>query len=236
MFFRLRPQASFLSDRLQEVVIGFRVVRDNVDELKSRLAHYQKRHSAEGEPFYSATRKRNPRELDSVERAARLIYLNKTCYNGIYRVNSTGEFNVPMGVYKKPNILDSVTLDADSAALRSAVIKHLDYSTALDKLKRGDFVYLDPPYSGQFTGYHKNGFGMDDQESLAKLFRKLHEAGAHLMLSNGPDDFISRLYDGFRMEHLHSKVVLSGKTKGRRKVRQLLVINYNPESGELINL
>ena len=233
MFFSLRPQSAVLSDRLQEVVISFRVVRDNVDELKSRLRYYRRRHHEDAKTFYAMTRKTNPRGLDSVERAARLIYLNKTCYNGIYRVNSAWEFNVPMGVYKNPNILDSKTLDADSVALRRAAIKHLDYSSAVEKLGRGDFVYLDPPYSGQFTGYHKNGFGMEDQENLARVYRKLHDAGAHLMLSNGADERIRSLYQGFTRIHLEGRSVLSGKVKGRGKVEELLVINYDPKTGAL---
>ena len=234
MFFHLLPETAFLSDRLQEVVIAFRVVRDHPEELKSKLESHQRRHAREGEAYYKAVRAMSPRRLGSVERAARLIYLNKTCYNGVYRVNSGGEFNVPMGVYRKPNIVDVKTLDADSAALRKATIKHLDYSSAMDKVRKGDFVYLDPPYWGHFTGYHQNGFGMEHQERLSKLFMRLHKAGALLMLSNGPNEDISKLYAGFRTERLDSVVVLSGEAKGRKKVKELLVINYNPESGELV--
>jgi DNA adenine methylase len=234
MFFHLRPETAFLSDRLQDVVIAFRVVRDNVDELIAKLENHQKRHAADAKAHYAAVRKQDPRNLSSVDKAARVIYLNKTCYNGIYRVNSAREFNVPMGVYKNPRIVDSETLYADSAALKNASLKHLDYSSALGKVSKGDFVYLDPPYWRQFTGYHQNGFGMEQQRNLARLFRSLHETGVHLMLSNGPDEDISGLYDGFRKIELDSTVVLSGSLKGRRKVKELLVINYDPDTGELL--
>jgi DNA adenine methylase len=236
MFFHLLPQTSFLSDRLQEVVITYRVVRDNLSELTAKLEDYQKRHFAGGKAFYYAVREADPKSLDMVERAARVIYLNKTCFNGIYRVNAAGKFNVPMGVYKKPKIADEPTLSADSAALRNSTIKHLDYSNAMEKAKKHDFVYLDPPYFGRYTGYHQSGFTMEEQENLARMFKKLHDRGACLMLSDGSDERIANLYNGFTVVHLRSRVTLSGEVKGRREFEELLVINYDPKSGDLLSV
>ena len=117
----------------------------------------------------------------------------------------------------------------------NATIKHLDYSNAVDKVRKRDLVYLDPPYSGRFTGYHQSGFGMGEQEKLAELFKKLHLIGAYLMLSDGIDDQIVNLYRDFTAVRLHNRVALSGEAKGRKKVEELLVINYDRISGDLLN-
>lgn len=234
MFFHLKPPTAFLSDRLQDLTMAYRAVRDDLPELIELLSSYQRRHESQGKAFYYATRETDSRSLNPVERAARVIYLNKTCYNGVYRVNSAGRFNVPMGVYKSPRILDKPTLVADSAALKGSTIKHLDYTSALERVERGDFVYLDPPYFGQFTGYHQNGFAMGDQERLSEQFRSLHEKGALVLLSDGSDDWITKLYRGFKQVKLGSQSVLSGKVKGRGRVEELLVLNYDPQTGETL--
>lgn len=236
MFFHIQPRSAFLSDRLLEVVNSFRVVRDNVVNLIERLKYYEKRHTREGSLFFYRIRKVNPKTLDTVERAARFIYLNKTCYNGIYRVNDSGLFNVPIGSYDHPGIVDAERLTTASAILREIVIKHLDYRTALDKVERGDFVYLDPPYSGRFTSYHQNGFGSDEQEELASEFKRLHRKGVLMLMSNGADDRIVQMYKEFKMVTLQSRVYLSGKLEGRRKVPELLVLNYDPKTAKLLDV
>lgn len=234
MFFRLQPGTAWLSDKVQDLTITYRVVRDEVDDLIDILREYQNQHREAGKSFYEQMRGQRGRDHAPLERAARFIYLNKTCYNGIYRVNDRGEFNVPMGRYERPRILDEPTLRTASAALRNASIRHLDYSRALATVRKGDFVYLDPPYWGRYTSYHKDGFGMDQQENLARWFRKLSSRGAYLMMNNGADDEITKLYNGFRMVGLRSRVFLSGKLKGRRLVREVLILNYDPDGLELV--
>lgn len=236
MFFHLKPKSAFLSDCLLDVITAFRTVRDNVEELIEKLKPLEEGHKARGPDFYYEVRKQESKELDSVSRAARFIYLNKTCYNGIYRVNSKGKFNVPIGRYANPNILDEKTLRAASLVLKNVSIRQSDYTKSLQRVSKGDFAYLDPPYYGRFTGYHQNGFGMDEQKELAEWFRRLHDRGAYLLMSNGADEEILHHYTEFNPIKLMNRVYLSGKLEGRRNARELLVLNYNPESGELVRV
>jgi DNA adenine methylase len=234
MFFHLKPETAWLSDKVEDLIVTYRAVRDNIDDLVSILREYQDLHMKEGKSFYKQVRAQKARDFAPLKRAARFIYLNKTCYNGIYRVNDHGEFNVPMGRYERPRILDEPTLRSASVALENASIRPRDYAKALASVKKGDFVYLDPPYWGRYTSYHKDGFGVEQQEELARLFRKVSSRGAYVMMNNGADDEITKLYNGFRIINLRSRVFLSGKLKGRRVVGEFLVLNYEPDSFEII--
>ena len=236
MFFHLRPKSAILSDCLLDVVTAFRVVRDNVEDLIETLKPLEEGHKTRGSDFYYEVRRQDPKMLDNVHRAARFIYLNKTCYNGIYRVNSKGEFNVPIGLYKNPNILDAKTLRAASLVVKNASIRQADYTKSLQRVSKGDFVYLDPPYFGRFTSYHENGFGKDKQRELAEWFRRLHDRGAYLLMSNGAGEEIMRLYTEFNPIKLMNRVYLSGKLEGRRNMLELLVLNYDPTNGELVHV
>jgi DNA adenine methylase len=234
MFFHLNPEHAWLSDKVRDLITTYRTVRDRVDELIDTLRDYEGLHGKEGKSFYEQVRAQKPTDLTPVKKAARFVYLNKTCYNGIYRVNNEGEFNVPMGRYERPRILDEPTLRTASAALKSTSIQPFDYAKALSSVKRGDFVYLDPPYWGRYTSYHQDGFGPERQGELARLCRKLSSRGAYLMMNNGADEEITKLYDGFRIINLRSRVFLSGKLKGRRIVGEFLILNYDSDRFELV--
>lgn len=236
MFFHLKPKSAYLCDCLLDVTNAFRVVRDNVEYLIQRLEALDKGHRTRSAEFYYEVRKQDPKELDNVQRAARFIYLNKTCYNGIYRVNSSGKFNVPIGRYKDPKIVDSKTLRTASVVLRHASIRQSDYTKSLQRVSKGDFVYLDPPYYGRFSSYHQNGFGRDEQKELAEWFRKLHNRGAFLLMSNGTDEEIIKQYNAFNPVRLMSRVYLSGKLEGRKNAQELLIMNYDPKTGELLKI
>lgn len=193
---------AYLSDKNQELINVYKVVKSNVDQLIDILKIYKKKSQAPKD-FYRELRDRFDIEnRTDIEKAARLITLNKTCYNGLYRVNSQGKFNVPMGKYNNPIICDSENLRNASLILRS-IDSHLyweDYQKILsDKAQEGDFVYLDPPYNpmtstANFTGYTGDRFTKKDQECLAEIFKKLDARGCKVLLSNSDTEYVRELY------------------------------------------
>jgi DNA adenine methylase len=181
--------------------------------------------------FYYALRDARPK--NRLERAARLVALNKTCYNGLYRVNSAGAFNVPMGRYKNPLICNEIQLRMASDALRQtrASIVAGDYATALSGAARGDFVYLDPPFvplskTANFVSYTQEGFSADDQVQLASLFRSLDKRGCRVLLSNSDTKLARELYSGFEQLRIRAARAISCKGNSRNGYTELLVRNY----------
>ena len=171
--------------------------------------------------------------LSSVERAARFIYLNKTCFNGLYRVNSRGEFNVPFGAYKKPNICDEAGLRSCSKALQGVQIERGSFERVLEWARAGDLVYFDPPYvpisdTLSFTAYDREGFTTEDQIRLRDLFVALHERGVHCMLSNSSSDLIRNLYQQFSISEVLAPRAINSKGGGRGKIAELVVTTYQP--------
>jgi DNA adenine methylase len=167
-----------------------------------------------------------------VERAARLIYLNKTCYNGLYRENSQGHFNVPVGRYKNPAICDASLLRTASAALQIADIQAFSFDTLLERsLSPRDFVYFDPPYhpispTSSFTGYSRYGFTGNDQAQLAQVFRTLAEQGQQAMLSNSDCELIRSLYAGFPLHAIQAARAINSRAGRRGKISELLITSY----------
>jgi len=203
---------AYLSDINEELINTFIVVRDHVDQLITLLKNHQKEYSKNPKKYYYYVRdKLDPK--DRVERAARVLFLNKTCYNGLYRVNRKGKFNVPFGRYKKPKICDEKTLRNASKALQmsNAEIRVLDYQIALKQAKKGDFVYLDPPYqpinsTSNFTDYTQEGFSKEDQITLAKVYYDLTDT-----------PLIRSLYSKYDIERVRvSRTIncIGGKRKG----------------------
>ena len=173
--------------------------------------------------------------MSEVEKAARIIYLNKTCYNGLFRVNSQGQFNVPFGRYKNPNFLDDAVLRAVNKYLNSNDITLLnqDFAEAVKDANRGDFVYLDPPYdpvseTASFTGYDVNGFNRDEQERLKEEFDALHKKGCKVMLSNSCTDFILDLYKDYQDTIIKVRATRSINSNALKRgmVDEVLVLNY----------
>ena len=220
----------FLFDHNEELINAYLVVRDRVDDLLGILAVHKEKHNKE---YYYAIRSLDRQEvqLGNVDRAARTIYLNKTCYNGLYRVNRRGQFNVPIGSYKNPRILDEETLRAANAALQGVCIEVRDFRTVVDLAQAGDFFYFDPPYdplskTASFTSYTAGDFGDDDQRDLADVFAQLTERGCRCMLSNSYTPFVLELYQAFRIETVRANRAISSDPNGRGGIPEVVVLNY----------
>jgi DNA adenine methylase len=171
--------------------------------------------------------------LSDIEKAARILYLNKTCYNGLFRVNSAGEFNSPFGNYRNPNIVNAPTLRAVSTYLNASKISmsSLDYAEALKDIPKSTFVYIDPPYdpvsdTSSFTGYSKGGFTRDDQIKLRKCCDELHTRGLKFMLSNSATSFIKEQYANYNITIVQAKRAINSNGAKRGEVDEVVVRNY----------
>lgn len=229
VFFHLLPEKATLSDSNDELMNVYRVVQQDPYALMKALdEHHVHRKSKE---YYYRIRALDPDELDDVERAARTIFLNKTCYNGLYRVNSEGRFNVPFGRYKNPSLYDRDNILAASAALKGKTLKTADYKEVCEEARRGDFIYLDPPYqplskTASFTSYTKDAFGEKEQEELANVFKNLDKRGCRVMLSNSSTDFIRTLYAEYHIVPMRATRAINCKPSGRKAIEELLIMNY----------
>ena len=227
-----------LSDTNQELINVYEVIKSNVEELIDILRLYKKEYHKSPEEFYYDLRDRfDVENRTHVERAARLITLNKTCYNGLYRVNTEGKFNVPMGRYRNPIICDDKNLRNASLILRS-LESHLyweDYQNILtDKAQEDDFVYLDPPYNpmtstANFTGYTGARFTDRDQECLAKIFKELDTRGCNILLSNSDTEYVRELYADYANNICQVTVRRNINSKASKRLghTELLISNYS---------
>ncbi len=233
VLFALQPDNAVVNDINSELINIYEVIKDNVEELLEDL----KKHKNEEDYFYKIREldrdKEKYRKLSSIQRASRIIYLNKTCYNGLFRVNKAGEFNTPFGNYKKANIVNEATLRAVSAYFNRANISFFrkDYAEVLENAGPEDFVYLDPPYdpvseTADFTGYAKDGFSRDEQIRLKKVCDKLDHKGIRFLLSNSATDFIKELYKDYHIEIIQAKRTVNSKADGRGAIDEVLVMNY----------
>ncbi|MCC8418653.1 MAG: Dam family site-specific DNA-(adenine-N6)-methyltransferase [Rickettsia endosymbiont of Glossina mortisans submortisans] len=224
LFFALIPDKAIISDINLDLIITYKVIKDEARALIELLAKHKANHSQD---YYYAVRK-NTNSDNPIEIAARFIYLNKTCYNGLYRVNSKGEFNVPMGAYINPNILDENNIIACSKALQNAEIIYQDFGNILPKPK--DFVYIDPPYQPinhtSFTKYTKLDFTEEDQIKLYEKSRELHKNGVYFMLSNSDSDFIKNLYNSFSIDIVNAPRSINCKSDSRQRTNEVLIRNY----------
>jgi DNA adenine methylase len=234
VFFDLRERfpgmQALLSDNNEELINCYEAVRDDVEGLIRRLRVHA---SAHGRGHFYAVRDEDPAGMPAVRRAARMIYLNKTCFNGLWRVNSAGRFNVPMGAYAEPRICQADLLRSASRALRGVRMKAQDFADAVLGARRGTFVYIDPPYdplsrTAYFTAYTQGGFGPEEQERLARVFRDLDARGCLVMLSNSDTPFIRELYRGFRIESVLARRAINSNGARRGPVREVVVMNYRP--------
>jgi DNA adenine methylase len=230
LYFALQPRVAYLADCNTELVNCFSVVQSNVDELIKELATYRY-----DEEMYYAVREMDRKEdfaqLSPVARAARFIYLNKTCFNGLYRVNSKGHFNVPFGKYTNPTIVDEKNLRACSAVLKSAVLAKTNFDDITEVAEKGDFVYFDPPYApvsetADFTDYAAGGFDESAQELLLLVCLKLHRKGVNWMVSNSNAAIIQELYRGFKIEPVGAARAINSKGSKRGPVVELIIRNY----------
>ncbi len=219
-----------LSDTNSELINVYQVIKDDVKELISALDELRSRHSHD---FFYDVRNwdRLGKTSSKVKLAARTIYLNKTCYNGLYRVNSKGFFNVPLGRYSKPQIFDEEELINVSRLLQNVEIMTCDYLSIQHKVKKGDFVYLDPPYhplssTSNFTLYTQNGFSVEDQVRLSEFFETLNKLGVFCMESNSSSPFILNLYKNYNCIEILANRSINSNASKRKKIAETLILNY----------
>jgi DNA adenine methylase len=226
VFFRLRPTRATLSDQNARLVRTYQGLRDDVDEVVTRLRLYEREH---GKELFLWLRQAPVDEWDAPAVAAWMIYLNKTGFNGLYRVNSRDRFNVPFGRHVRPNICDEVNLRACSAALRGVRIEREDFEVAAARAKKGDFVYFDPPYvplsdTASFRSYTAGGFGPDDQVRLRDVALALKKRGVHVLLSNSSAEEVFRLYSkGFELTRVAARRSVNSQAAGRGAIDELLI-------------
>lgn len=235
VLFHTQPKKAVINDSNEELINIYTVIKEEPEALISLLEKHRQENSQEY--FYEVRALDRDREryseLTAAQRAARIIYLNKTCYNGLFRVNRAGEFNSPWGKYKNPNITNETTIRAMSHYLNKAKVTVMcgDYREALKGLRKGAFVYLDPPYmpissSSSFTGYTAEGFGVLEQKELKKQCDLLNKKGIKFLLSNSCCEFIEDLYKDFIVERVSAKRAINAKAEGRGVIDEVLVRNY----------
>jgi|SRR3989338_5947587 len=229
VFFDLLPETAYLSDLNNELVITYNVIKNDVENLIKSL----KKHNLDKE-YFLKLRAQNPEKLSDMNIASRFIYLNRTCFNGMYRVNSNGGFNVPFGKYTNPLICDESNLRKVAKALKNIEIKRQDYKEVLKNAKKGDFVYFDPPYypvskTASFTSYTSEVFLDKEQTELRDTFAELYKRGCFIMLSNSDTSFISKIYSEIkdtRITKVQAGRAINSKGDGRGKITEVLVTNY----------
>lgn len=230
LFFELQPNNAYISDINEELINLYNVVKDDVNNLIEDLGN----HNTSKEYFLQIRNiDRTPeyKNLTNIQRASRFIYLNRTCFNGLYRVNSRGQFNVPFGNYKNPKIINDYNLLNCSKLLKNTEIKCADFSDILSKVNKGDFVYFDPPYmplneTSNFTSYTKNGFDTNMQIKLKNVCDELDSMGVMFMLSNSDTNFINNLYKNYSIKKVFASRAINANADGRGKITEVLVRNY----------
>lgn len=236
VLFFVQPARAVVNDLNEDLMTVYRVIRDDIEALLADL----KKHKNTPEYFYQIRDldrdKKRYQRLSPVRKASRLLYLNKTCYNGLFRVNASSEFNTPFGRYKNPNIVNEDTLRAVHDYLCHADITFLseDYAAVLASLPQDAFVYLDPPYdpltdTASFTGYNKGGFDRAEQLRLKQCCDALTERGIRFLLSNSATDYIRDLYSGYTVATVEAKRAVNSVASKRGAVQEVLVRNYGAE-------
>ena len=235
VLFYLLPKKAIVSDVSEELINVYRVIKNNIDELIEDL----ERHKNEKEYYYkirALDRENTFNSLSNVRKASRIIYLNKTCYNGLFRVNKKGYFNVPFGRYKNPDIINEDNLRSVSQYLNENEIEiiNTDFENALINVKKGDFVYLDPPYhpiseTSSFTSYTNNGFNEQEQIRLKKVCDRLNKIGCKFLLSNSDSNLVMDLYKDYEktIEKVQVPRSINCKASGRGKINEVLIRNYD---------
>lgn len=234
VLFDLQPQAALINDANEELINCYRVIQEDPEAL---IAHTREHRNTEEYYYQLRSVDRDPgfKKLSLLERASRIIFLNKTCYNGLFRVNSQGQFNVPFGKYANPVIVDEIVIRAVSRYFNDAhvQISNDDFETALSGASRGDFVYLDPPYdplsdTSSFTGYNLNSFGRDEQRRLQRVCDDLTRRGCKVLLSNSATDFVRELYSDtsrYTMVEVEASRNINSVGTSRGKISELLISN-----------
>lgn len=233
LLFSIQPSKAIVNDLNKDLMLVYEVIRDDVNALVESL----QTHENTAEHYYAVRdmdrNKEDYKILSRVDKASRLIYLNKTCFNGLFRVNSSGEFNTPFGNYKNPNIVNEPVLRAVSRYFNTSSISFFseDFTETLARIKKDTFVYLDPPYdpvsdTANFTGYNQGGFNKDEQIRLKRACDDLTNRGIKFMLSNSSTMFIKELYDGYDIRIIKAKRTINSVASKRGTVEEVLIRNY----------
>lgn len=225
---RFRPQRIVLSDFNRDLITCYQVVRDAVEPLIERLQAHKERLSKE---YYYVVRSQDAEELTPLEQTARLILLNKTCFNGLYRVNRKGRFNVPFGRYKNPRIYDPENLRLVSQILQNVILHSRDFASCIEYVNGKTFVYMDPPYyplsaTANFTSYTQGAFSAEDQQRLAKIYQELKVRGAQVMESNSDCEAVRDLYGCHRLETVYANRAINSRADRRGRISELLILSY----------
>lgn len=240
LLFELSPKKAVINDSNKELMNVYQVLCDEnkFKKMCNILNHYESKHSEE---FYYEIRNKDRNKnsfsrLSDYKKAARTIYLNKACFNGLYRVNSKNEFNVPFGKKEKVNTYDGGNLITVSNYLTMNDIKimNVDFEKAVQDAKKGDFVYFDPPYDSDthtFNSYTEEGFNKEQQRRLARVFKELDKKGVYVMLSNHNTILVNELYKGYYFHTIEAKRNINANGKKRGKIEELIITNYENKRG-----
>ena len=241
-------QEAYAFDINIDLINSYNVIKRNVEDLITNLKqmeteYLQLEQEERKNYFYNKRDEYNNYTLkeneQNIQRAAQFIYLNRTCFNGLYRVNKAGKFNVPMGSHKNPTICDEENLRNLSKLIQKVQFQYGDYKRSMEYVTENTFVYFDPPYrplnvTSGFTSYTKEDFNDENQKELAEFYRELNEQNAKLMLSNSnpkntnkEDNFFDNIYQGFNIDEIYSSRMINANSKGRGKISEILVTNYN---------
>ena len=226
-------QKCSISDLNSDLVLAYTTIRDRIDTLITSLKNHEKNYQKDSESYYYSIRESNPRS--EIEKTSRLIFLNKTCFNGLYRVNSKGKFNVPLGKYSNPNIVNEENIRAVSHILQSSrtAIKCRDFEAVLRDAKKGDLIYFDPPYqpvsaTSNFTSYTTKDFTYDDLTRLAELCLKLDSRGCNVLLSNSDSQEVADIFakNPWKITRISANRSINSNSKKRTGHFELLIKNY----------
>lgn len=241
-------QEAYAFDINIDLINSYNVIKNDVEDLITNLKqmeteYLQLEHEGRKNYFYNKRDEYNNYTLEenehSIQRAAQFIYLNRTCFNGLYRVNKAGKFNVPMGSHKNPTICDEENLRNLSKLIQNVQFQYGDYRRSMEYVTENTFVYFDPPYrplnvTSGFTSYTKEDFNDENQKELAEFYRELNEQNAKLMLSNSnpkntnkEDTFFDNIYQGFNIDEIYASRMINANSKGRGKISEILVTNYD---------
>nr|WP_288930143.1 DNA adenine methylase [uncultured Streptococcus sp.] len=234
LFFDLAPKKAVINDYNAELINCYQQIKENPNELIELLKVHKENNSKE---YYlelrSVDRDDRINKMPDVQRAARILYMLRVDFNGLYRVNSKNQFNVPYGRYKNPKIVDEELIHAISIYLNSnqIEIKAGDFEDALLNVQKEDFIYFDPPYiplsdTSAFTSYTHEGFSYDDQVRLRDAFKRLSDAGAYVMLSNSSSHLVEELYQEFNIHYVEATRTNGAKSSSRGKISEIIVTNY----------
>lgn len=236
VLFALQPKRALVNDLNQDLITVYRVIKEDADALIEHLS----RHENTPEYFYRIRDLDRDKEayaaMSDVEKASRLLYLNKTCYNGLFRVNVSGAFNSPYGHYRRPNIVNEQTIRGVSRYFNSCDITFFsgDFASVLEQVPKGGFVYLDPPYdpvsdTASFTGYNRGGFGREEQVRLKECCDALTARGVKFLLSNSATPFIRELYGSYRVSIVQARRAVNSVASRRGAIEEVLVRNYGTQ-------